>query len=83
MAEERRPPVYGLWNEAIGEWFNPGTRKPYSPTHEAAHHMLPVALRQYPFGTWEVREYPLEEPETALQPAEAPPAEPARPALGR
>ncbi|HEX2033496.1 MAG TPA: hypothetical protein VHS99_04860 [Chloroflexota bacterium] len=64
MAEERQPPVYGLWNEALEEWFNPGTRQPYFPTPEAAHRMIPVAQRQYPVGKWEVREYPLQDPET-------------------
>ncbi len=61
MADEGRPPVWGLWNEALGEWFNPGTSKPYFPTREAAQRMMPLVLRQYGFGKWELREYPLEE----------------------
>ena len=56
---ERPPTVYGLWNAALGEWFNPGSRRPYFPTREAAIHMIPLALREYSMGKWEVREYPL------------------------
>ncbi len=60
MADERRPPVWGLWNATITEWFNPGTSKPYFPTRRAAELMLPLVLRQYPIGKWEIREYPLD-----------------------
>ena len=56
MADEDRPQVWGLWNDAIEEWFNPGTRKPYYPSREAAHHMIPLAMRQYSMGKLEVRE---------------------------
>jgi hypothetical protein len=64
MADElefpKSPTVYGLWNDALGEWFNPGTRKPYFATREDAMRMIPLALRQYSMGKWEVREYPLD-----------------------
>ena len=56
---ERPPTVYGLWNAALGEWFNPGSRRPYFPTREGAMRMIPLALREYSMGKWEVREYPL------------------------
>ena len=81
MADERRPSVWGLWNPTIGEWFNPGTRKPYFATPEAAQRLIPLVLRQYPIGKWEVREYPLEAEERAAQPAE--PQESAVPPPGR
>ena len=70
MADERGPVVWGLWNQALGEWFNPGTRKPYFPTQDAARRFLPVVLRQYPMGKWEVWEYPLEVEEGEAQPVE-------------
>lgn len=54
-------PVWGLFNAGLGEWFNPGTSKPYFKDKEAAHRMLPRAQRQYPMGKWELREYPLTE----------------------
>lgn len=63
MAGERRPPVWGLWNEQVGDWFNPGGRAPYFRTREEAERFIPVARRQYAFGTWEVREYPRDLPE--------------------
>ena len=79
MASEGKPPVWGLWNSALGEWFNPGTRKPYFPDAESAHRRLPLVMRQYPYGTWEVKEYPLEDEDTPQRaPGEAEPA-PARP----
>jgi hypothetical protein len=63
MADEveypKLPTVYGLWNEALEEWFNPGTRKPYFASREEAIKLIPLALRQYSMGKWEVREYPL------------------------
>lgn len=71
MADEGRPPVWGLWNATITEWFNPGTSKPYFPTRRAAELMLPLVLRQYPIDKWEIREYPLEEEEPALEAASA------------
>jgi hypothetical protein len=77
MAEEQFPVVYGLWNESIGEWFNPGTRKPYFPSREAALRLLPGALRQYSMGRWVVREYPLDI--SALDDTGAPVPAPARP----
>ena len=52
---------WGLWNERLTEWFNPGTRKPYYPTREAALRVLPLANRQYSMGKWELREYRLED----------------------
>ncbi len=61
MADEGQPQVWGLWNPVLGEWWNPGTSKPYFPSREAAHHRIPAATRQYPIGTWQVRPYPLEE----------------------
>ncbi len=77
MAEERQPPVYGLWNETMGEWFNPGTRLPYFPTREAALRLVPLALRQYSLGKWELREYPLEE--ETLEINDTPPQQPDQP----
>jgi hypothetical protein len=71
MADEGLPPVYGLWNESIQEWFNPGTRRPFYPTREAAIRQIPAAIRQYAMGKWEVKEYPLED--VALDTTEAPP----------
>ena len=67
MADEGRPPVWGLWNDRLDDWFNPGTRKPFWLTRADAERAVPKALRQYSMGHWEVREYPLEEPETALE----------------
>ena len=52
---------WGLWNPLLTEWFNPGTKKPYYPTKEAAKRMLPRANREYSMGTWELREYRLED----------------------
>ena len=72
MADEGGPVVWGLWNQDLGEWFNPGTRKPYFPTQEAARRFLPVVLRQYPMGKWEVHEYPLEEQAPDERPAVEP-----------
>jgi hypothetical protein len=76
MAEERPPVVYGLWNEVLEEWFNPGTRRPYFPSRAAAMRLLPLAQRQYSLGKWEVREYPLDVSplEGDVQPV-APPAQ--------
>jgi hypothetical protein len=80
MADERKPPVWGLWNDHLDDWFNPGTRKPFWLTRDEALRAMPKALRQYPMGRWEVREYPLEEPEQALDDdLSQPPAEPAAP----
>ena len=59
MAGDRGPQVWGLWNTRMSEWFNPGTVRPYFPTREAAMRMVPLAMRQYPFGKWEPRPYPL------------------------
>ncbi|MBI3974722.1 MAG: hypothetical protein HY332_25885 [Chloroflexi bacterium] len=61
MADEDRPVVWGLWNGTLGEWWNPGTRKPYFATRDEAHRVLPLVMRQYNFGHWEVREFPLDE----------------------
>ena len=77
MADESRPTVWGLWNGTLEEWFHPGTSKPYFPSKEEAHRLIPFATRQSPFGTWEVREYPLtddEWAETDLGPDRAAPA---------
>ena len=79
MADSGAPAVWGLWNARLGEWFNPGTRKPYYLTAEEARRTIPKAIRQYPFGTWEVREYPLDEEDNPLEEQEAPHAEPAAP----
>ena len=54
---------WGLWNERLTEWFNPGGKKPYFPTKEAAERMIPMAKRQYSIGKWDLREYFLEEDE--------------------
>ena len=52
---------WGLWNQRLTEWFNPGGKKPYFPTKEAAERMLPMAKRQYSVGKWDLREYALED----------------------
>jgi hypothetical protein len=52
---------WGLWNERLTEWYNPGTRKPFYPTKEDAERVFPRARRQYPMGKWELREYRLED----------------------
>ena len=52
---------WGLWNERLTEWFNPGGRRPFVKTREEAERMRRAALRQYPIGTWELREYVVEE----------------------
>ena len=70
MADEGGPPVWGLWNDALGEWFNPGTAKPYFRTREEAQHRLPLVLRQYPYGKWQIKEYPVQEEEESQPPAE-------------
>jgi hypothetical protein len=70
MADERKV-AWGLWNATLGEWFNPGTSKPYYPTREAAQRMIPLAMREYPMGKWEVRPYPLEDEATGLVPTES------------
>jgi len=78
MADEGRPPVWGLWNDYLDDWFNPGTRQPFWRTKDEAARVVPKAQRQYPMGRWEIREYPLEDPDQALEPDRAqPPAEPA------
>jgi hypothetical protein len=64
MADGGQVLGWGLWNERLTEWFNPGTRKPYYPSREAAERMIPLARRQYSMGTWELREYRLEDDET-------------------
>ena len=79
MADESAPAVWGLWNERLGEWLNPGTRKPYYLTAEEARRTIPKAVRQYPFGMWEVREYPLDDQDDELEEQEAPQDEPAAP----
>jgi hypothetical protein len=81
LADEGRPPVWGLWNAAITEWFNPGTAKPYFTSREAAARLLPLALRQYPLGKWEIREYPLEEEALDLEASGAREGPEAAPAL--
>lgn len=81
MAEERRPPVWGLWSDVLTEWFNPGTSKPYFISREAAERVAPLALRQYNVGKWEVREYPLEEQTMDLERAGATEGSEAKPAL--
>ena len=49
-------------------------------TKDEAELAMPKAQRQYPMGRWEVREYPLDEPEQALQGDRGqPPVEPAAP----
>ncbi len=54
---------WGLWNEQLNEWFNPGGRRPYVKTREEAERMRRAALRQYPIGTWELCEYLAEDDE--------------------
>jgi hypothetical protein len=70
--------VWGLWNATLTEWFNPGTSKPYFPTRAAAERMLPLVLRQYPIGKWEILEYPREAEEPDLAAAGARPGPPPR-----
>jgi hypothetical protein len=69
MADEGQALGWGLWNQRLTEWFNPGGRRPYFPTREAAERMIPMARRQYPVGTWELREYKYED--LADMPADA------------
>jgi hypothetical protein len=71
MADEGQPQAWGLWNPVLEEWWNPGTRKPYFPSREEAHRMIPIAMRQYPIGTWQVRPYSLEEEATESELAAA------------
>ena len=52
---------WGLWNQRLTEWFNPGGRRPYVASREAAERMRRAAMRQYPMGTWELREYVADE----------------------
>jgi hypothetical protein len=80
MTEDQYPVVFGLWNESMGEWFNPGTRKPYFPSREAALRVLPLVLRQYSMGRWVVREYPLDV--SSLDGSGAPVSMPDRPSAG-
>lgn len=77
MADGGQVLGWGLWNAQLTEWFNPGTRRPFYPTREAAERMVPMARRQYSMGTWELREYRLEDLEAdpnqpELEPDEAP-----------
>jgi hypothetical protein len=57
MAGESGPTLWGLWNERLTEWFNPGDRRPFARSREEVERLIPLARRQYPFGTWEIREY--------------------------
>ena len=52
---------WGLWNQRLTEWFNPGGKRPYVKTREEAERMRRAARRQYPVGSWELREYLAEE----------------------
>jgi hypothetical protein len=70
---------WGLWNERLTEWFNPGGRKPYFPTKEAAERMLPMAQRQYAMGKWELLEYALEDDSAAYERDATDPRAEARP----
>ena len=82
MADEGKPPVWGLWNTSLGEWWNPGTRKPFYADEDAAARALPKAGRQYSMGRWEVREYPLtDEEEDVLDGGAAPSAAPESPGV--
>ncbi len=65
---------WGLWNERLTEWFNPGGKRPYVPTRETAHHMLPRAQREYPVGKWELREYREDDDAEEQQPEGTPAA---------
>jgi hypothetical protein len=62
---------WGLWNERLTEWFNPGGRRPYVKSREEAERMRRAALRQYPIGTWELREYMPEDDEDSSAGGEA------------
>jgi len=57
-ADEQIPDVWGLWNDHLQDWFNPGAQKPYFLTRRAAERMIPRAQRQYPRGVWTVQPYP-------------------------
>jgi hypothetical protein len=57
MADEGGPTLWGLWNERLTEWFNPGNRRPFFRSREEVERLIPLAKRQYPFGTWEIREF--------------------------
>ena len=52
---------WGLWNQLLTEWFNPGGKRPYVKTREEAERMVRAAVRQYPMGKWELREFLAEE----------------------
>ena len=56
---------WGLWNERLTEWFNPGGRRPYVKTREEAERMRRAAMRQYPIGEWELREFLAEDDQAA------------------
>ena len=58
---------WGLWNERLTEWFNPGGRRPYVKTRAEAERMRRAALRQYPIGTWELREFLAEQNEDSYE----------------
>ena len=57
---------WGLWNERLTEWFNPGGRRPYVKTREEAERMRRAAVRQYPIGEWELREYVVDDEDGEL-----------------
>ena len=60
---------WGLWNQLLTEWFNPGGKRPYVKTREEAERMLRAAVRQYPMGKWELREFLAEEDSEDEQPS--------------
>jgi hypothetical protein len=62
---------WGLWNQRLTEWFNPGGKRPYVKTREEAERMRRAAMRQYPVGAWELREYLAEEESDATDQPDA------------
>ena len=61
---------WGLWNQRLTEWFNPGGKRPFVKTRDEAERMRMAALRQYPIGKWELREYVVEDEDVEAVEAE-------------
>lgn len=60
--------MWGLWNARVRDWFNTGGRTPHFKTREEAERLVPLAMRQYPFGKWEPREYRADEEDSVARP---------------
>lgn len=65
MSDTAGPQAWGLWNERLKDWFNPGTSRPWFPSREAAERAIPNARRQWPRGSWVVAPFPASEDPTA------------------